>query len=139
MRHHRGFTLIELMITVGIIGILAALAITAYQDYLKRAHVFEGINFSSGAKLAVYEYFYRHGTWPPDNLSADLPIASSINGNATRSVTINNGTIIITYRTQVGSGQSIVFIPTLNNMGSILWECNTAGTVPAKYRPQNCR
>ena len=139
MRHHQGFTLIELMISVAIIGILAAIATTAYQDYLKRAHAFEGINLSSSAKLAVYEYFYRNGTWPPDNLSSDLPMASSINGNATRSVTINNGIITIAYRTQVGSGQSIVFTPTIDNMGSILWQCKTGGTVPAKYRPQNCR
>ncbi|SKA84071.1 type IV pilus assembly protein PilA [Thiothrix eikelboomii] len=135
----KGFTLVEVMIVLAIIGILASIALPSYQNYLKHSNVFEGISLASNVKFAVYEYRHHKGFWPPDNLSADLPMASSINGNATRSVTINNGIITIAYRTQVGSGQSIVFTPTIDNTGSILWQCKTGGTVPAKYRPQNCR
>lgn len=134
-----GFTLIELMMVVAIMGVLATVALFSYQDYLKRAHVSEGIYISGNTKFAIYEYFYKHGTWPSTNTTADLPLAASITGRGTRSVAVNNGNIIITFNTYVGSGQTIILAPTLDSNGSIVWRCNTGGTVLTKYRPQNCR
>lgn len=135
----KGFSLLELLVVLGIIGVLSAAALPAYHAYTIRAHVAEGIYLSSAVKAAIHEHYYKFGLWPTSNSSADVPLGTSIAGNATRSVTINNGIITILYRTQVGSGQSIVFSPTLNNLGSIEWQCKTGSTVPAKYRPQNCR
>ena len=68
----KGFTLIELMIVVAIIGVLAAIAIPAYQDYTIRAQVSEGLTLASGAKAAVSEYYMNHGAWPTDNAVAGL-------------------------------------------------------------------
>lgn len=139
MKNQRGFTLLELMIVVSIIGILSAIAIPSYQDYLKRMHVLEGVSLMSSAKFAVYEYRYHHGIWPNNNTAANLPVDTSITADSTRSVTVNNGRIIITYRTNVGSGQTLVFTPTMSSLGSIEWGCNMGSTIPAKYRPPNCR
>ena len=66
----KGFTLIELMIVVAIIGILAAIAIPAYQNYTKRSHVSEGLSLAGGAKTAVTEFYSSQGTWPAGNANA---------------------------------------------------------------------
>ena len=139
MYYSKGFTLIELMISVAIIGILVAIALPAYQDYLKRSHVLEGLQLASRVKFSVYEYYYHKGQWPLDNVTTDLPLPSSITGNAVNSVSIQNGKIIITYNTAVGFNQNITLTPTINSIGSINWDCKTNSTVPAKYRPQSCR
>ncbi|MFM2317996.1 MAG: hypothetical protein RLZZ215_617 [Pseudomonadota bacterium] len=136
---HRGFSLLELLIVITIISILSTTALFSYRTYTIRAHVAEGIQLSSQVKAAIYEYRHNFGLWPASNSSVNISLNNSINGNATRSVTINNGVITILYRTQVGSGQSIVFTPTINNIGSIEWQCKSGSTVPAKYRPINCR
>ena len=134
-----GFTLIEIIVSITIIAILTAIALPAYQDYLKRAHVFEGIHLASGVKFSVYEYYYKNGTWPLDNTASGLPIAISIKGNSTNSVSVSNGNVIITYNTKVGNGQVIVFSPT-RIAGAVGWSCNSSSTtVPSKYRPANCR
>ena len=78
MKKQQGFTLIELMIVVAIIGILAAIAIPAYQDYTIRAQVSEGLNLSGGAKAAVTEYFQDQGAFPADNTVAGLALAGTI-------------------------------------------------------------
>ena len=78
MKKQQGFTLIELMIVVAIIGILAAIAIPAYQDYTIRAQVSEGLNLSGGAKAAVTEYYQDQGTFPITNTIAGLDIAANI-------------------------------------------------------------
>ena len=87
----QGFTLIELMIVVAIIGILAAVALPAYQDYTKRAHVSEGITLAASAKAAVTEYYVSQAAWPTGNSQAGLPDAAAITGNAVKSVTVGNG------------------------------------------------
>lgn len=138
---NKGFTLLELLMVIAIIAILASMALPAYQDYLKRAHVYEGLSLSSNVKFAVYEYQTKTGAWPSDNTAADLPQAGSIKGNATRSVAVNNGNIIITYNTKVGFNQNIVLTPTFTQGGSLIWACNayTTNSVPFKYRPNYCR
>ncbi len=140
----KGFTLIELMIVIAIIGILAAIAIPAYQDYTIRAKVSEGISLASAAKLAVAETFDATGTIPASNLAAGLPAALSIVGTNVASVGVSGaGLITITYNaTGLGGtadGTSMQLTPDTTNPGSMVWECFTGSTTPVKYRPANCR
>ncbi|ENW1286386.1 pilin, partial [Neisseria gonorrhoeae] len=89
----KGFTLIELMIVIAIVGILAAVALPAYQDYTARAQVSEAILLAEGQKSAVTEYYLNHGEWPKDNTSAGVASASDIKGKYVESVTVENGVV----------------------------------------------
>ena len=132
----KGFTLIELMIVVAIIGILAAVALPAYQDYTKRAHVSEALSLAAGAKTAVTEYYSTEGEWPTDNTQAGIAQASSITGNAVNSVTVNGSVITIAMNsTRVDSGN--VVLTASDRDGAVEWECT--GTINQKYLPANCR
>ena len=91
MKRQQGFTLIELMIVVAIVAILAAIALPAYQDYIIRAQVSEGATLLDGTKTSTTEYFENKGTFPTNNLTGGLPVATSINGNYVTSVTTANG------------------------------------------------
>ena len=139
----KGFTLIELMIVIAIIGILAAIAIPAYQDYTIRAKVSEGISLASAAKLAVAETFDSTGTIPGDNTTAGLPAAVSIAGNNVVSVTVGgSGVITVLYASSglggTADGTNILITPDYSEPGSMIWDC-TGGSTPGKYRPANCR
>lgn len=136
-RVQSGFTLIELMIVVAIIGILAAVALPAYQDYTKRGHVAEGISLATAAKSAVAEYYTSKGDWPANNVAAGLASAASVKGNAVRSVSVNASQITVTFNTKVTAGATIV----LQGGGADVisrWSC-TGGTLEARYRPSTCR
>jgi len=151
MKKQQGFTLIELMIVVAIIGILAAIAIPAYSDYTVRAQVSEGITLAGGAKAAVSEYSMDRGRFPTTNLQAGLSIAASINGKYTTSVAVAGGLITVTYgglAAPAGANPAIVgstiVLSAVTRAGSVVWACPAfgtagAGTVPAKYRPGTCR
>ncbi|HEZ5507909.1 TPA: pilin [Neisseria meningitidis] len=92
----KGFTLIELMIVIAIVGILAAVALPAYQDYTARAQVSEAILLAEGQKSAVTEYYLNHGKWPGDNSDAGVASASDIKGKYVQSVEVKNGVVTAT-------------------------------------------
>lgn len=94
---NKGFTLIELMIVVAIIGILAAIAIPAYQDYTIRAQIAEGINLTNAVKPKIQEYYKQHGRFPSDNQDAGLPQAQYLIGNYVKGVEVIEGAIHVTY------------------------------------------
>ncbi|ENX8139286.1 pilin, partial [Neisseria gonorrhoeae] len=90
----KGFTLIELMIVIAIVGILAAVALPAYQDYTARAQVSEAILLAEGQKSAVTEYYLNHGIWPKDNASAGVASTpTDIKGKYVQKVEVNNGVV----------------------------------------------
>ena len=136
----QGFTLIELMIVVAIIGILAAIAIPAYQDYTIRAQVSEGINLAAGAKTAVAEVFQDSGAFPASNASAGLSAAGSISGKYVTQVAVaGNGVITATYGNDVNSkiaGGTCAMTPT-DSGGSVEWNCTCS--FENKWRPNACR
>ncbi|EMS2171557.1 pilin, partial [Neisseria gonorrhoeae] len=89
----KGFTLIELMIVIAIVGILAAVALPAYQDYTARAQVSEAILLAEGQKSAVTEYYLNHGEWPANNGAAGVASPSDIKGKYVKSVTVAKGVV----------------------------------------------
>ena len=153
----KGFTLIELMIVVAIIGILAAIAIPAYQDYTIRAQVTEGLNLASDLKVAVAENYASTGAWPLTNLAVGVTALKS--GKYVGSVAIATGTINITYGLQANANLNNAILslrPMISANSDVIWVCGRAvtpvgavdpalaasadaTTVVAKYLPKTCR
>ncbi len=142
MRKQQGFTLIELMIVVAIIGILAAIAIPAYQDYTIRAQVSEGLNLTGACKAAVTEYYQDQGVFPADNKTAGLEEKANIKGKYTQQVeVIAGGKCAAKYGLEANANikDAILTMTPLDNKGSISWDCTGDATLVNKWLPAACR
>ncbi|HGO8600216.1 TPA: pilin [Neisseria meningitidis] len=155
----KGFTLIELMIVIAIVGILAAVALPAYQDYTARAQVSEAILLAEGQKSAVTEYYLNHGEWPGNNSSAGVASSSTIKGKYVQSVTVANG-VITAQMASSGVNKEIkgkkLSLWAKRQDGSVKWFCgqpvtraakakddtvaaDTAKKIDTKHLPSTCR
>ncbi len=151
MKKQHGFTLIELMIVVAIIGILAAIAIPAYQDYTIRAQVSEGLNLAAGAKAAVTEYYQDSGNLANSNAIAGLEAAANISGSYVDQVGVGAdgggaaGQIVVRYSaTAPQRANALIDAATLimtpnTNAGSVDWDCAAGAVLVPKWLPAACR
>lgn len=131
-RAQQGFTLIELMIVVAIIGILAAIAIPAYQDYTIRTQVSEGLTLAADVKAGVSEFVAQSGNWPADLREAGLgsaAVAANKSGRYVESIDVDTGTILITFGKDANStinGETLSLRPSRNNNNDVVWICGKA-------------
>jgi type IV pilus assembly protein PilA len=153
----KGFTLIELMIVVAIIGILAAIAIPAYQDYTIRAQVTEGMNLASAVETGVAEYYANTGNWPTNLTQAGGDSTNLPSGKYVTGVDVGaSGVITVTYGNQANANvaaKTLALTPALSKNNDVAWVCGnhavpsgvtaavgaTEPTVLQKYLPQVCR
>lgn len=140
----QGFTLIELMITVAIVGILAAIAMPAYQNYVIRGQVSEGITISGGLQVAIQEYYANTGSFPANNTDLGLSMPS---GKYATVNNIQNGVIIVNYngpdananlKSASGSSKGIALVPQDDGNGNVHWLCGVRG-IPTVYAPSSCQ
>lgn len=136
-RSQRGFTLIELMIVVAIIGILAAIAIPAYQDFTVRAKVSEALALTAAAKAGVAEYRQSQGAWPTNRTA--LGLAGPITGQYVKSVEVADNVITVTTSISGITNGDITLTATMSTGGSIRWTCAHSAALLAGYVPSNCR
>ncbi len=162
-RQDKGFTLIELMIVVAIIGILASLAISAYQTYTVRAQVAEAVNMAGGAQTAVVDAFNDSGEPPADRTEAGMTAdPTDTKGSYVLQVDVDTGRVDVMMGNRAHadvSGLVVSFTPYLSPSGSIIWRCGAAAqpgipmqdasgsvvspyvesTIAERYLPPTCR
>jgi len=149
MKMQKGFTLIELMIVVAIIAILAAIAISQYQDYVIRSQVSEGSSLADGVKTAIGEFVNNRGYFPQANSSAGLASVGSINGQYVGGIDIadsTNGTGVITAyyngskaNTKIKTTPLQLQFSAVRNAGSLEWHCVGGAGMLQKWCPSSCR
>ncbi len=143
MKVQKGFTLIELMIVVAIIGILAAIALPAYQDYTARAQSTEALNLAGGLKVQVAEYYADKGAWPAVT-DLGYTAATDIKGNYVASVAVDNtsGDIAATMKSTGVSkelqGKVVTLAPTVSGSNPIVWTCSSDAS-NKNVLPASCR
>lgn len=138
----KGFTLIELMIVVAIIGILAAIALPAYQDYTARSQAAEGLTLAGGVRTAVTEYWTNTGSWPSSHADAGLATDTEITGKYVAKVAAaDTGIITATFKgTDVATGirsKNLLLSP-ISSAGTVTWICKSTD-IDNKYLPAACR
>ena len=138
----QGFTLIELMIVVAIIGILAAIAVPMYLDYTVRSQISEGLNLSGGAKAAVTEFYQDRGVFPSNNAEAGVEAAANIQGKYVSSVSVVDEVITVQYGNDANAqilGETITLTADTTSVGSVKWVCASGGVIQDKHLPVACR
>ena len=140
-KRYQGYTLIELMITVAILGVLASVAISAFQTYSVRAQVSEGLNLSGPLQSAVAEYYNDRGAFPADNNDAGILAANNYSGQFVSGISINGAVISILYgnRASAQIAGETVTLTAVPNLGSLNWDCASGGVIPDTLLPQICR
>jgi type IV pilus assembly protein PilA len=157
---NKGFTLIELMIVVAIIGILASLAVSAYQTYTVRAQISEGMEMASGIKVPIVDAYTQLGIAPIDRAAAGMsPDPTDTRGSYVSQVYLTNGRVDITFSGprahQAIIGKTLSLTPYVSAGNTVMWRCGNApapngallqggalhlpATVEPRYLPRSCR